>query len=119
MGMFAEVLAIGGFRPELAPWMEYPEGYYANTDTGTMVVRRLFGIVEGSSSSREFARLLGIDDPWDFNQHKIEPERIDFAALKHHLESLSEWESGHYPADLEALKALSRAGFDLYFLPNG
>jgi hypothetical protein len=119
MGMFAEVLAIGGFSPELAPWMEYPESYYAHTHTGTMVVRTLFGIVEGSSASREFARLLGIDDPWDFNQHKIDPDRIDFAALRTHLSTLSEWESGDYPAHLEALVAFACARFDLYFVPNG
>ena len=81
MGMFAEILAIGGFKPELAPRLEYPVGYYAGTEPGTIVIRTLFGIHEGSSASRRFAQFLGIDDPWDFNQHKIDAQRIDFDGL--------------------------------------
>ena len=63
--------------------------------------------------------LLVSKTPWDFNQHKINPLRIDFQGLKTYLESLSGWAVGDYPKDLEALDAFSRAGFDLYFLPNG
>ena len=119
MSMCAQILAIGRFHPELVPWLEYSANLYADTKIGAPVVKTIFGIVEGSTASRRFALLVGIDDPWDFNQHKIDPLRIDFEGLRTHLKSLLGWAEGDYQRDLEALEKFSRDGFDLYFVPNG
>jgi hypothetical protein len=112
MGMYAEIVAIGSFRRDLVPFYEYPEDFYAKTLPDAFIVTHLFGIGEGSSTSRQFARFLGIDDAWDFNQHKIDPARIDMAGLSAFLGS-------EYSKDCEALRAFANAGYDLYFLPNG
>ncbi len=66
MSMCAQILAIGGFRPELAPWLEYSANLYANTKVGAPVVKTIFGIVEGSTASRRFAQLVSIEDPLGF-----------------------------------------------------
>ncbi|HEY1751062.1 MAG TPA: hypothetical protein VGG29_07350 [Caulobacteraceae bacterium] len=119
MSMCAEIIAVGRFRAELVPWLEYPEALYADTKVGAPVVKVIFGIAEGSTASIRFAQLVGIDDAWDFNQHKIDPTQIDFAALETFLKSLSGWVEGDYLADLQTLERFAGAGFDLYFLPNG
>ena len=72
MGMYAEILAIGGFKQELVECFEYPEKHYAQTLEGAPMILHLFGIVEGSSLSWEFASFFGITNAWDFNQHKID-----------------------------------------------
>jgi hypothetical protein len=82
MGTYAEIVAIGAFRRHLVRFHEYPENFYAKTLPGAFIVTRLFGIAEGSSSSVQFARFLGIEEARDFNQHKIDPARIDMAGLR-------------------------------------
>jgi hypothetical protein len=116
--MYAEILAIGPFRHDFVRFYEYPEIYYSKTLPGTCIVTHLFGISEGTSLSCEFARFLGIDDAWDFNQHKIELTKIDTEGFRVFLQTLSAWEEDH-SRDLEALVAFVNAGYDLYFLPNG
>ncbi len=111
------VLAIGPFKRDLVSHYEYPESRYSTTQDGAPVVRELFGIVEGTRAGTEFAQHLGISDPWDFNQHRICPERIDFAALELLLAPFEHAED--YLRDLEALQAFASAGYDLYFLPHG
>jgi len=114
MGMCAEILAIGPFHPDLVKHLEYSEEMYQNTKISTPVVVSLFGIVEGSSLSREFAALLGLTDPWDFNQHKIDKEKVNRKGLMDFVEAHSD-----YARDLEALLVFVEHDFDFYFLPNG
>jgi hypothetical protein len=115
--LFVEMLAIGPFKRELTPHFEYSADRYAKTRESAPVVQKLFGIVEGTQVGTEFAQLLGISDPWDFNQHKVDPHSIDFAGLKSLLASREY--ADEYLSDLDALQAFASAGYDLYFLPNG
>jgi hypothetical protein len=114
MGMFAEIIAIGPYSPDIKAYLEYPDERYEKTQIGIPVVRVLFGIGEGSTVSRQFASLLGISDPWDFNQHKLNPSTFDIDGLK---EFFTVYED--YDEDLEALLAFSEKGFEFYFMPNG
>lgn len=117
MGMSASVLAIGSFSSDIADCLEYWAGSYRTTRPGTIVVRELFGIDEGSPSSREFAACLGISDPWDFNQNPFDPHRIDVERLKALFETLSGGDD--YLKDLGRLLKLREHGFLMIFRPNG
>jgi hypothetical protein len=117
MVLCAGVLAIGPFRRALVSHYEYPEGHYSNTKDGAPVVREMFGIIEGTGAGTDFARMLGISDPWDFNQHKITAHDIDFPALRSFLSQFEYRED--YLRDLDALQAFATEGYDLYFLPHG
>ncbi len=114
MGMCAEIIAIGPFSTEIVAFLDYRPEQYVRTAKGSIISRRLFGIAEGSSLSREFADILGINDAWDFNQHKIENDRIDFARLKEFGGMYD-----HYTDDIAALEVFVNAGFELHFRPEG
>lgn len=114
MGMCAQILAIGPFSADIASWLSYRAEMYANTKQGTVVTHFLFGILEGSTLSRRFAALLGISDPWDFNQHQVDPLAVDFVGLRAFSEEYPE-----YSHDVEALDALIKAGFSFHFRPEG
>ena len=114
MGMCAEIIAIGPYSKSVETQLGYPADRYQATREGAVVSRRLFGISEGSSLSTEFAGLLGITDPWDFNQHKIDNARIDFAGLRAFVEVYED-----YDVDVETLVALHHAGFEFHFRPEG
>jgi hypothetical protein len=60
MGMCADVVAWGPFSPDIADYLEYPPDFYRSTKSGALVIRVLFGIVEGSTTGHRFAALLGI-----------------------------------------------------------
>jgi hypothetical protein len=114
MGMCAEVIAIGPFSAAVADYLDYRSELYAKTARGAIISRRLFGILEGSSVSRELATYLGISDPWDFNQHKVDNAKIDFAGLK---EFGAAYDS--YADEIEILESLARFGFEFHFRPEG
>lgn len=114
MGMCAQIIAVGSFAKELIPFLEYPTGHYARTIDGATISRRLFGIVEGSRLSRELASLFGITDPWDFNQHKVAATKINLAGLHEFAKQYRD-----YAADVDAVEALMKAGFDFHFRPEG
>lgn len=114
MGMCAVVIAIGPFSRSVADFLGYPAELFANTREGAVVTAHLFGILEGSGLSRQFALLLGISDPWDFNQHQIEPSSVDGAGLESFAEAYPD-----YADDVGSLRALLSAGFALHFRPEG
>lgn len=118
MGMEASVLAIGPFSADVADCMDYPAEYYKTTRPGMTVVTELFGHWWGSGMSTDFAKRLGISDAWDFNQHKIDPAKIDVDGLK---ALFPEWgETGSdCLVDLDKMLKLSSHGFQLFFRPNG
>jgi len=116
MGMCADIVALGPFSPDITQYLEYPPDFYCSTRSGATVVVTLFGISEGSSASRHFASCLGITDPWDFNQHTIDPDKIDVEALRGFLQSMPEEE---YSKDLDKLLVLRMHGFQFIFRPNG
>lgn len=114
MGLCAEVLAIGPFSKSIVKYLEYPSEFYSNTKEGSRIIEHLFGIIEGSSLSREFAGYLGVTDVWNFNQHKLDPKKFNKESL---LEFVSLY--NEYKKDLEALFAFEQLGFEFHFLPNG
>lgn len=114
MGMYAEILAIGPFSQDIIKYLEYPADFYKNTKKGVPIVIHLFGIAEGSSISREFASYLGVSDPWDFNEHKLDYGNFNIEGLREFVEIYDE-----YSNDLDALIEFSKHGFEFYFLPNG
>ncbi len=114
MGIYAEIIAIGPFSKDIIEYLEYGADCYSHTKEGAIVSQTLFGIVEGSSLSAEFAEILGISNPWDFNQHKIVNDDIDFKLLRKFINVY-----GDYERDALKLEVLSKKGFDLHFVPNG
>lgn len=114
MGMCAEIIAIGPFTPAIVELLDYPPELYASTAEGVIISRRLFGITEGSTVSRMFAEHLGITDPWDFNQHRIDNAKINFVGLKEFGIVYDD-----YADEIKILEALVTAGFELHFRPEG
>ena len=117
MGMSAEILAIGPFSGDIVDALEYPPELYAETRPGVTVFAYLFSMMPGSSTSHAFAEHLGIDNAWDFNQHKINPLRVDLDGLREFLGALDE--SQHYLKDVERFLRLRDKKFEFYFRPNG
>lgn len=116
MGMCAKILALGKFSADLIPYLEYPANFYQHTQDGAPVVRFLFGIIEGSSLSREFAKCFGIDDPWDFNQHRIDASKTNLEQLR---ELFARDKTDERRRDIEAFEVFRGKGYEFYFLPNG
>jgi hypothetical protein len=117
MSLCADIVAWGPYSPDIADHLEYTPDVYRSTKSGALVLTELFGIVEGSAASKRFASLCGISDVWDFNQHKIDPERIDAAGLRSLFKELDEGET--YMKQLDSLLALRSHGFQFIFRPNG
>jgi len=117
MGMSAEILAIGPFSVDIADALEYPAEHYARTRPGVTVFAYLFSVMPGSSTSRSFAEKLGIDDAWDFNQHKIDPAGVDLEGLRAFLCTLQD--SADYLRDIPRFVRLREKKFDFFFRPNG
>jgi hypothetical protein len=107
MGMNAEVLAIGPFQSAIVPHLEYGADLYSKTREGAPVIRFLFEC-EHSPQSRELAACFGVE-PWDFNQHHLNPSTADVQRLTAAFDA----------ADVEVFVALRAAGFDFYYVPNG
>ncbi len=114
MGMCAELIAVGPYSKSVCTYLDYPPERYASTMEGAVISRRLFGILQGSTVSREFAGLLGIVNPWVFSQHKVLPSRVDVAGLREFGVRYSEYEE-----DVRAFEALLSAGFEFHFRPEG
>jgi hypothetical protein len=117
MAMSADILAIGPFSADIAETLEYGSDRYVSTQPGVTVITYLFEM-PGTSSSYEFARLLGITDPWDFNQHKIDPWRVDLDGLRRFLLGLHELDAEEYMSDLEHFQRLRERQFDFHFRLN-
>jgi hypothetical protein len=114
MGMCACVLAIGPYSPDIVRYLGYPPDYYRATRPGATVVAHILPIHEGSSKSFELASCLGITDPWDFNQHKIDIDKVNVKGLAGLFPALEGM--GKYA---DAFVALRDHGFQFIFLPNG
>ncbi len=66
MSLCADIVAWGPYNPEIAKFLEYRPEAYSSTVPGSLVVAELFGIVEGTVASKQFASCFGISDVWDF-----------------------------------------------------
>ena len=113
MVMFAEVVAIGPFGRDLVSHYEYPSELYENTKDGAATIASLFGVAEGTNTGCAFAALLSVDDPWDFNQHKLDASRFDRDGL---IEFAAQFED--YKKDVDALFAFMERGYEFYLVPN-
>ena len=100
MGLQSVVLGIGPFSREIVPYLGYDEDKYADTREGITIVEYVFFSESGTTESLELASCFGID-PWDFNQHELDPAKADLEGL----EILST------PNRLLASWALSELGF--------
>lgn len=114
MGMCADIIAIGPFSTNIVDVLQYSNDFYKNVKEGSIITEQLFGIMEGSTLSTEFALLLGITNPWDFNQHKIVYENINVEGLKNFAEQYSD-----YNEDVYKLLKLKDYGFEFHFRPEG
>jgi hypothetical protein len=117
MGMCASIIAIGPYCEAVRECLPYPAEFYRLTRLGVPVVTELFGITEGSSASSAFASALGITDPWDFNQHKIDSSLINIDQLRKFFKTLAA--GAQYEKDMVRFQALLNSGFSFYFQPNG
>ena len=119
MGMLANILAIGPFSHDIADTLEYPAEFYASTRPGAPVIAYLFyGRMTGNTASSQFAAYLGITDPWDFNQHKVDPAWVDVDGLCSFLDGFYEDENS-LRGDSQSFLRLWEKRFDFYFRPNG
>jgi len=76
------ILALGPFSKTRIALLGYSESYYQRVPEGMELLHALF-ITEGNAAdTRLLAACFGIRDPLDFNQHEIDPQRIDLNALK-------------------------------------
>ena len=91
MGMNAEIIAVGRFCHEVVEYMDHSAETYAKTRPGAIVTRLFFEICQGSTMSRRLASCLGIDDPRDFNQHAIDPSRVDMRSWPHSCRATRPW----------------------------
>lgn len=114
MGMCAEIIAVGPFKRAIVPHLEYRPEAYISTREGAYITEVLFGIIEGSSLGREFSTLLGVTDPWDFNQHRLDSSRFDIDGLRRFADTYPD-----YRRSVDVLMALRDAGFEFHFRPNG
>ena len=112
--MQAEIIAVGPFSKKIKNCLDYRSELYENTNDGSIITVRLFGMI-GSNTSREFASLLGITNPWDFNQHKINIESINFVELEKFVYQFEI----DYGDDLQKLLVLKDNGFEFHFRPQG
>ena len=118
MGMNAEIIAIGPFSKSISKHLDYAPERYKKTIDGSIITVHLFGFTQGSSLSTIFGNCLGITDPWDFNQHKVNSEKIDFEAINKLLMNYCGQDVNLF-SDLESLKILNEKGFEFHFRPNG
>lgn len=114
MGMYAQVLAVGPYSASIADWLDYGPDTYKRTKEGAVITCVLFGISEGSTLSRRLAALLGVSDAWDFNQHLVRSESINFVGLREFTD-----ENPWYDHDAAKIEVLWKAGFTFRFRPEG
>ena len=106
MGMAAYVTALGHYHPVLGSYLGI--GDDDKVITGTLVMVDSDHCVT-SESSRYLASALGITDPWDFNQHFFDYEKIDFDVVGAVMGI----------EGVEWIRVLGRAGFRFCYRPNG
>lgn len=113
MSMDAFVLAVGPFKRGFEHYMPYESENYDSVPDGCTVVTTFFQC-STTSQSRSLAALLGITDPWDFTQHKIDPSKVDLENIK----VLFDYDED-ICFDCEGFAALAEAGFIILYCPEG
>lgn len=119
MGMQPDLIAVGAYCEAIEEFLPYGAETYrrCKTRVGTKIVVPLFPDLNGSGLARKLAESLGIDDPWNFNQHVILADAVDYTSLKTGFDEY--WSAGDYDRDIQALQILLENGFEVFFRPNG
>ena len=100
----AEVLAIGPFRTELVPFLEYGDQLWAKVAPGALIAQKVFDVYQSTSEVVALGAAFAID-PGDFDAHALDASRAD-------LEALHALDAGVF---VERFVALREAGFRFYF----
>jgi len=121
MGLDANILCIGKFSEDIKNALDYShkddtedEDAYADTAEGTIVISHLCNCNTTDQSMR-LSDALGIEDPWDFNQHAFTEERVDWDELIELSDNCAEWDID----DVNYLRDLLNKGFLCIYQPNG
>jgi hypothetical protein len=113
-GAFRRTTGCRSVEQSVAATLYYRSEHYDDKLDGAIVTRLLFGIVDSETVGEAFAKLLGIDDRWDFNQHLVDPKKIDVAGLEKFVAEFTD-----YQENFAAFLILLDAGFTLHFRPKG
>jgi hypothetical protein len=114
MGMNACVLCVGIFNKGIAESLEYMSDLYEDTIPGTLVVSHLLHC-NTSEQSKLLAEALGCE-PWNFNTHRINKEKVNWPKLYKLAKHNEDWEEREH---VDSFWALLKAGFLCIFMPNG
>jgi len=106
MGCDADLLAIGPFSQAVASCLSYVAESYAGVPDGTLVLSTLFACPT-TDVSEALAEAVQAE-LWGFSTHVLKPADFDWEAL-----------ADLHEEDVEALRALVAAGFQIFFRPNG
>ena len=104
MSMTSDILAIGPFDSSLIEYYEYPNDFYKETKNGVRIIEYVLG-GSGTTHSRQLADCFGVD-PYDFNQHELNPHTVNLKKLKEIVE----------PQEFEAFIAFRDAGYSFHFM---
>ncbi|MBZ0185764.1 MAG: hypothetical protein K8F91_05875 [Candidatus Obscuribacterales bacterium] len=113
-GLSAYIYAIGNFQKDLVDYLEYPANDYKNLPEGTPIIHLQFEIYRDTNKCNSIAQAFGIDDPLDFNQHKIKVEQIDYEKLGQSLADHG-YENDEIRDELNHLRCFVQAGFEFMF----
>lgn len=108
MGLDAEVYAIGKFSRAIKDYLDYPAEFYKDMREGIQVFVFVFEAFT-SSQSYALAEAFGAS-AWDFNTHKLDPDKADLQKLK---------DAEFDDTDITQFLKLRDAGFEFYYRPNG
>ena len=113
MGLDSNVLLVGRFSEEIVDCLNYGPEFYEDTKPGTIVTTHLLNC-NTSDQSRQLAEALGTE-PWDFNTHCVDKDKVDWDALDELSEICAEWDE----VDVEKLRRLLDSDFICIYQPNG
>ncbi len=114
IGLSALVYAFGGFRADLTSCFEYPAHHYKRLAEGAPIVHLVFDVFRDTDGCLKLSEIFGIEDLFDFNQHQIQSEKIDYKKMADLIREFG-FEADEVDAEVERLKKLVDAGFQLQF----
>lgn len=120
MGMDADVIGVGPITQEIqnTRGLNYLDKEYVNLVEGTIITSTFFHCVT-SEMSRELAKALCIENPYDFAKHRVDGwplDKFDWDTIREIVENEQPEESA--TEEIECFKACHRAGWTLIYRPN-
>lgn len=115
--MHSDVIAIGGYKPELAEFLDYPAEEYKSVPTGCPVITTVFSC-NTHHQSEELAEVLGIKE--GIETHVVLTKNVDRKALSDYCERYNVLDTDLYGLeDFECFCALADANFIFICRPAG